>query len=188
MDLFIQKNFFSAPWQTALVYDPQSKERGMFAWRRGQTKRVDFTVDDGVGPCLGLREQAGNPVLPDRGPEDDPVPAIPGSNTDILIKLETLERRQRWFLVGMTAVALLAVIWPLVALTVVPGILRGPPQAPSPAAVPSLPDLSEYSTPGGAGSVDGAGQARPAGGQASGERKSDGATPTAAGRGGAGGK
>jgi len=140
-------------------------------------------VDDGVGPILGLREQAGNPVLPDEGPEDDPVPAIPGSNTDIIIKLEALERRQRWMLVGMTVVALLAVVWPLVALTVVPGALRGPPPAAAtPAAMQPLPELPELPGNSAGGSVDGAGQAQPASGLGAGGQGPDAATPRPGGK------
>ena len=34
-DLFIHKNFFSAPWQVAMVVDPRRLEFGFFQWRAG---------------------------------------------------------------------------------------------------------------------------------------------------------
>jgi proteasome lid subunit RPN8/RPN11 len=38
-DQFIQSSFFNLPFQIALVYDPKSKEHGVFAWRDGQPVR-----------------------------------------------------------------------------------------------------------------------------------------------------
>jgi proteasome lid subunit RPN8/RPN11 len=38
-DLFIQKSFFNLPYQIALVYDPKSREHGVFTWRDDETKR-----------------------------------------------------------------------------------------------------------------------------------------------------
>jgi len=38
-DLFIQKSFFNLPYQIALVYDPKSREHGVFAWRDNEPKR-----------------------------------------------------------------------------------------------------------------------------------------------------
>jgi proteasome lid subunit RPN8/RPN11 len=39
-DQFIHKSFFDLPFQIALVYDPKSKEHGVFAWREGQPARA----------------------------------------------------------------------------------------------------------------------------------------------------
>lgn len=41
MDLFIQKNFFSEPWQTAFVLDPVQRTEGFFIWSRGEPKLID---------------------------------------------------------------------------------------------------------------------------------------------------
>jgi proteasome lid subunit RPN8/RPN11 len=38
-DTFIQRSFFDLPFQIALVYDPRSREHGVFAWRDGQLLR-----------------------------------------------------------------------------------------------------------------------------------------------------
>ena len=41
-DLFIHRNFFSAPWQMALVVDPQQKEFGFYQWRKGRITDCGF--------------------------------------------------------------------------------------------------------------------------------------------------
>jgi proteasome lid subunit RPN8/RPN11 len=41
MDLFIHRSFFDLPFQLAVVVDPVSGERGVFAWRDGRVERVD---------------------------------------------------------------------------------------------------------------------------------------------------
>jgi proteasome lid subunit RPN8/RPN11 len=38
-DLFIQRSFFNLPYQIALVYDPKSREHGVFTWRDNEPKR-----------------------------------------------------------------------------------------------------------------------------------------------------
>jgi proteasome lid subunit RPN8/RPN11 len=38
-DQFIHKSFFDLPFQIALVYDPKSREHGVFAWRDGEPVR-----------------------------------------------------------------------------------------------------------------------------------------------------
>lgn len=38
-DQFIQRSFFNLPHQVALVYDPKSREHGVFAWRDGEPVR-----------------------------------------------------------------------------------------------------------------------------------------------------
>jgi proteasome lid subunit RPN8/RPN11 len=38
-DQFIQSSFFNLPFQIALVYDPKTKEHGVFSWRDGQPAR-----------------------------------------------------------------------------------------------------------------------------------------------------
>jgi proteasome lid subunit RPN8/RPN11 len=41
-DLFIHRNFFSQPWQIALVVDPQRQELGFFHWRAGEVQDCGF--------------------------------------------------------------------------------------------------------------------------------------------------
>ncbi len=38
-DLFIQRSFFNLPYQIALVYDPKSREHGVFCWRENEAVR-----------------------------------------------------------------------------------------------------------------------------------------------------
>ena len=42
MDLFIQRHFFKPPGRRRFVYDPQSKERGLFGWSGGEIVRQTF--------------------------------------------------------------------------------------------------------------------------------------------------
>lgn len=39
-DEFIHKSFFDQPFQIALVYDPKTREQGVFAWEKGSTARM----------------------------------------------------------------------------------------------------------------------------------------------------
>jgi proteasome lid subunit RPN8/RPN11 len=39
-DQFIQKSFFNLPFQVAFVYDPKSKEHGMFTWHDNEIRRT----------------------------------------------------------------------------------------------------------------------------------------------------
>lgn len=41
-DLFIHRNFFSQPWQIALVVDPKRQELGFFHWRGGEVQDCGF--------------------------------------------------------------------------------------------------------------------------------------------------
>ena len=41
-DLFIHKNFFSQPWQIALVVDPRRREFSFFHWRLGEVRDCGF--------------------------------------------------------------------------------------------------------------------------------------------------
>lgn len=40
-DEFIHKSFFDQPFQIALVYDPKTREQGVFAWKEGSTARMN---------------------------------------------------------------------------------------------------------------------------------------------------
>lgn len=44
MDVFIQKNFFSANWQTAYVVDPLNIEDGWFIWEDSKLKKTEAVV------------------------------------------------------------------------------------------------------------------------------------------------
>jgi proteasome lid subunit RPN8/RPN11 len=129
MDRFIQDHFFNAPWQTAMVYDPQSTEKGMFAWREGKTERVDFVVDDGSGPGGATRVLPAPTTEPGEGTHQDPMPAAPGSAGELGLRLEAIEKRQRHLLIGLAVLAVVAVVWPLVVLMIVPDLRRSTPPA-----------------------------------------------------------
>ena len=45
-DMFIQRNFFSNPWQIAMVVDPRRQELGFFHWRNDEVLDCGFV-------CLG---------------------------------------------------------------------------------------------------------------------------------------
>jgi proteasome lid subunit RPN8/RPN11 len=45
-DLFIQKNFFSQPWQVAMVVDPRRQELAFFHWRRGEVQDCGFVCSE----------------------------------------------------------------------------------------------------------------------------------------------
>lgn len=53
MDLFIHRSFFDLPFQLAIVVDPVSGERGVFAWRDGRIEQVDGPVAQ-VSPHRGM--------------------------------------------------------------------------------------------------------------------------------------
>lgn len=42
MDMFIQKNFFTQPWQVALVVDPKAENLGFFQWKEGAIAPCGF--------------------------------------------------------------------------------------------------------------------------------------------------
>jgi proteasome lid subunit RPN8/RPN11 len=106
MDDFIQQNFFSEPWQVALVYDPKSGEEGVFIWRDGKTANEPFLIvpEDGASASV-----AG---APQETETSDKLPS--GTLGELMSRLQAAEQRQRWMLFGLGIVGLLAVIWPLV--------------------------------------------------------------------------
>ncbi|MHC4133507.1 MAG: Mov34/MPN/PAD-1 family protein [Planctomycetota bacterium] len=64
-DLFIQRSFFNLPYQIALVYDPKSREHGVFAWRDNEPKRSrrhwiggSEHIWDGVPPPTASKDPA----------------------------------------------------------------------------------------------------------------------------------
>jgi proteasome lid subunit RPN8/RPN11 len=46
MDLFIQQSFFDQRWQTALVYDPQNVETGIFGWVLDKTQKREYLIEE----------------------------------------------------------------------------------------------------------------------------------------------
>ncbi len=133
MDLFIQRHFFNARWQGAFVYDPQSQERGLFGWSGGEIIRQSFVVDNGQGAAV--TEMAGPNVSPHAHAVDDaPAGGAPGNAAELTARIKVLEQRQRYMLVGMAALMLVAVVWPLVVLVVMSSSDTPAPTTLSPAA------------------------------------------------------
>jgi proteasome lid subunit RPN8/RPN11 len=98
MDLFIQENFFSLPWQVAFVYDPVSGEEGLFVWREGAPRREAILVEEDAMSEKRLEAVGG------RGGAEAPGAAE---------RLDALRRQQTWLLAGVGAVALLVLVWPV---------------------------------------------------------------------------
>ena len=104
MDLFIQQNFFSQPWQFAYVYDPKSKDGGAFVWRKGSAVREEFLVEDDTRPS------------PQSPPAAAPV--------ELLVRLRELERQVRRMRGKNFRTRVVAVLWPplLVAVLFAAGV------------------------------------------------------------------
>lgn len=141
MDLFIQRHFFNAPWQIAFVYDPHSRDSGTFAWRQGQTRRVDFVIDDETS---GKLPEASLPVLSPMSAsasfhEEPAAPVNAATLEELADRIRTLEGRVKWMLAGFAFLALVAIIWPLVVLVIMPQhSSAGSPAGQTPA--PANPD------------------------------------------------
>lgn len=132
MDDFIQANWFSEPWQVALVYDPSSEEEGIFVWRDGKTVGEPFLIvpDDG-GAVLRAGMAIGSAESSEKLPS--------GTLGDLMSRLQQTEQRQRWILAGLGVVGLIALGWPLIVFMFIagPGFSRPAPQTDSPRAAPS---------------------------------------------------
>ncbi len=64
-DLFIQRNFFTAPWQVAYVVDPVAQQSGCFVWREGVVEQADsYDVYVPVRAGRGARQAARPAVEP----------------------------------------------------------------------------------------------------------------------------
>ncbi len=124
MDDFIQSNWFSEPWQIALVYDPQSKEEGAFLWRDGKTVNEPFLVipDDGNAATRAGLAASDNPVESE---------LRSGTLGDLMSRLQGVEQRQRWIFAAIGAVGLTAIVWPLIVFMFIGG-----PGGSRPAAAP----------------------------------------------------
>ena len=120
MDLFIHGNFFNLPWQVAFVYDPISREEGLFIWRDSKTVRVPFLVEEDVE-----KELATVPVSAE---------ITAAALADFSRRMQKSEKRQKTLAVVLAFIALIALAWPLVLYTIFSENKRIPP-AGSPAPV-----------------------------------------------------
>ncbi|MDP9172860.1 MAG: Mov34/MPN/PAD-1 family protein [Planctomycetota bacterium] len=60
MDMFLHKNFFGLPWQTALVYDPQRAEEGIFGWHFGSADRAEHLVESDAAQIAYGKDAGGH--------------------------------------------------------------------------------------------------------------------------------
>ncbi len=143
MDDFIQSNWFSEPWQVALVYDPSSEEEGMFVWRDGKTVSEPFLIvpEDGgavlrAGSAIGSAES------------DDKLPS--GTLGDLMSRLQVTEQRQRWILASLGIIGLIAIVWPLIVFMFIagPNVSRSAPSSDSQRSAPTtMPTTAPTTTP-----------------------------------------
>ncbi len=118
MDVFIHKNFFSLPWHTAFVYDPQANEEGLFAWRTGNLASEPFIIYE---DC----DRDESPATIAKSPERPETPtAAPGTVMELSARVQLLEQRQKWLLAGLALAALIAITWPLLIAALVPALKR----------------------------------------------------------------
>jgi proteasome lid subunit RPN8/RPN11 len=167
MDLFIHKNFFSLPWHLAFVFDPQNQEEGLFAWRTGNMAIESFVVQKDASPTSKVARRIPEPAAPtpapapttssasssaeDRSPADNnfgntnitPQPeshrfAASPEVAELALRIQILERRQRWVTAALAMVVLVAVAWPIVLSAM--SVLRAPEEptaAPTPVDKPA---------------------------------------------------
>jgi proteasome lid subunit RPN8/RPN11 len=69
-DVFIHRSFFNLPHQIALVYDPKSREHGVFVWRESEPRRARRH-------WVGEREHAWEGAHPPRAPATDAEARMP---------------------------------------------------------------------------------------------------------------
>jgi proteasome lid subunit RPN8/RPN11 len=67
-DAFIHQSFFNLPYQVALVYDPKSREHGVFVWRDNEPRRARRH-------WVGEHEHVWDGAPPPRAAEPPPAPA-----------------------------------------------------------------------------------------------------------------
>ena len=105
MDLFIHDNFFNAPEQFAIVYDPLSGEQGIFLWTAGKAVRAAYLVEPD------------EPEDPPQRPGRKLASATAGAGQqpdDLAAEVNRLRSNQTFLTFMLFAVALLAVVWPWV--------------------------------------------------------------------------
>lgn len=126
MDLFIQRHFFNAPWQVAFVFDPKGHDAGMFAWRQGQVRRIDFVVDDEnvPGAPSAAAVAAATPAVAVTAPatyhEEPSAPVNAATLEELVDRVRVLEGRVKWLLTGFAILVVVAIVWPLIVAVVMP--------------------------------------------------------------------
>jgi len=130
MDVFIQENFFPEPWQTALVFDPQAKDEGLFVWRDGKTVVERFLLEEDA--------KAEVPTRVVKGAKDVSSESLTmgGDVAQLADRLEAVERRQKLILTLLAVIGLLALAWPLVVAAFLPD-LKGQKGTTPPINLPS---------------------------------------------------
>jgi proteasome lid subunit RPN8/RPN11 len=67
MDVFLHESFFGLPWQTALVYDPQTGEEGLFHTELGQPHKITFLTEGDEPaaklPGMGFNQASAQPLV-----------------------------------------------------------------------------------------------------------------------------
>jgi proteasome lid subunit RPN8/RPN11 len=119
MDDFIQANWFAEPWQIALVYDPKSREDGVFIWREGKTINEPFLVVPDNGSAARSAGDETNVAA-----RDMKVPS--GTLGELMSRLQAAEQRLRWMMVALGAVGLIALVWPLMVFLFIGGVALHP--------------------------------------------------------------
>src|SRR4051812_25228774 len=78
-DQFIQKSFFNLPFQVAFVYDPKSKEHGMFTWRDNEIQRARRYWVGSKEQVWDANRSKGEPTKKDveRSSDDKPAASAP---------------------------------------------------------------------------------------------------------------
>jgi len=132
MDVFIHENFFSFPWQVAVVYDPKGGTEGLFVWRRGRTQKEAFLVEEDVPneePNVVLNVSASS------GPDGAATGGAFGATApqELVDRVDVLERRQRWLLLLVALLGMVSVAWPLVVVLLMPYRQFAPPPGQAPA-------------------------------------------------------
>lgn len=120
-DQFIQTSFFNLPFQIAFVYDPKSKEHGVFAWRDGKPARARrYWVGEREHTWDGARTTAPKDDAPPKSTRKSPAAASPSDEP----KEEDTGRGGSWGLRGALSAGLVALF-----LGAVGGFLYGTREA-----------------------------------------------------------
>jgi len=85
MDMFINRNFFNFPWQTAYVYDPQAEKSGFFVWKDSLMKPVEAEILEDSLAIPSMQEKDTNRNDPIQNSSAEKCMNIAKVNTFILI-------------------------------------------------------------------------------------------------------
>jgi proteasome lid subunit RPN8/RPN11 len=154
MDLFIQRHFFNAAWQMAFVFDPKGHDAGMFAWRQGQVRRIDFVVDDenvpGIPSASALAATGPSTSAVSASPtyhEEPSAPVNAATLEELVDRVRVLEGRVKWLLTGFAILVVVAIIWPLIVAVVMPAGRGSNPPPTDPSSPTVKPDSNFPVTP-----------------------------------------